>query len=537
MAEDESQATSAHSAVVASRLAPRGRGRTYGVMLGLALGSLLTGVVVPFAIGERPTDPTAADTLVLQDPSGNGAPAPVGGNPSGQPLPGASSPSSGGALPGGSGGTTGSSTSGATGGTGAAGSTGTSGATTGSGGTARPSDPLTASDRGVTPTTVKLGVLIPDLSVLGPTGFTVKADDIRGKYQSAIDTVNESGGLNGRKILPVYRTVSVLDQNEMRQACLAFANDDKVFSVVAVGGFYGPAVACVTVETKTPLVAFDPQDADDYRNARGYYVTANQEGRRAAANLAATLSQQGLLEGRKFGVFYAGPPYDPVTVKGLLPALRALGANIVSIYKHGDNPSSDVPIAVQQFQRDGVDTVIQMTNWINSTQFVQTAQNQGAQFRYYASDTFGNTSDFAIQNMPESYWGTVGISTSRINEQRVGMAEPAIDRQCVQTYLSRPYAKKFDGNNRNDGNYYAATLTCTVIQLTADAARAAGSHLTRSGFAAAAQALPSKDYPAVGGPLSFGPGKTDGGDYHRLVKADKSCKCWLPVGPFFRDRY
>ena len=118
-----------------------------------------------------------------------------------------------------------------------------------------PSGPLTASDRGVTADTIKLGVIMPDLGGLSALGVEFGADDQEGKAQSAIDTINAAGGIFGRKIKPVFRYIDVIDQNKMRQGCLELANDAEVFAAINIGGFYGSAIRCLTAETKTPFIA------------------------------------------------------------------------------------------------------------------------------------------------------------------------------------------------------------------------------------------------------------------------------------------
>jgi hypothetical protein len=543
----ESSQTNPRNDAIARRLAPRGRSTTYSTLVGLALGSLLMGVLVPFAVGDAP-----GETLVQSDGVAlQGDPATPGGQPPAlQADPGAApgdatggaSAAPPGAAPG-----SGFGDPGAAGLPGSASSAGSGsgsapGAPSGGGPAAPgPAKPLTASDRGVTATSVKIGMIIPDLGSLGDFGFGVNAPDVQGKYQAVVDQVNETGGLNGRKIVPVFRKVDVVDQNKMRQACLAFANDDKVFSVVAIGGFYGPAVRCLTIDTRTPFVNFTPSFTSDYRAAGGYLVSLRQDNVRDSANLADRLNGAGLLKGRKIGILNASG-FTEASRQGFKAVAKQLGGTVVSEYTlSGDvqQASGQIPVAVNQFQRDGVDTVVLAVNFIYGTQFVQTAENQGARFRYHASDDQGASTDAWLQNMPASFDGTIGISSLQNGEARVGIPEHTADRQCVANYLKRPYAKKFDPKDRTSSDYGATGLTCGVLQVTAAAARAAGPDLTRARFVAAVQTLGTMDLPTLSGPATFSRGKVNGGDHHHLVQADMSCKCWKPVrrAAATRDRY
>jgi hypothetical protein len=497
------------------------------------------GAVVPFAVGDAPREVLSTDVPAElgQTPTtgtdGTGVPGAPGaqdplvpGGPS--PLPGATAGGGPGAGPVG-GGPAGSGTTGSSGG-------GTPGAPTAPNG-----KPLTASDRGVTATTVKVGVIIPDVGSLGDFGFGfATTPDPEGKVRAVFDRINETGGLNGRKAVPVMRRVDVVDQNAMRRACLAFANDDKVFAVLSIGGFYGPAVRCVAIDTKTPIVKNDSSPTSDYKAGRGYIVTAQQDVVRDSANLADRLNQLGLLKGRKIGVLnWAG--YDEASKNGFIPVAKSLGANIASQYTlSGDlqQGASQIPIAVAQFQRDGVDTVILAVNLVYGTQFVQTAQNQGAQFRYHTSDDQGGSTDGWISQMPQSFDGTIGIHSRQQGEARAGLPPTKANEACVANYLKRSYATKFDPKERN-AEYDAATSMCLAGEIFTDIARAVGPELTRARFAATVAAVGTHAYPSMPGPVTFARGKFSGGDHHHLVRADMSCKCWRLVNkaPATRDRY
>ena len=536
-----SEPPSQQSLAVARRLTPRGRSSTYSMLLGLALGSLLMGAVVPFAVGDAPRDVLSADVPAALDPATGVVGTESGRGAVGGPSPLASVP--GAAAGGPAGGTAGSPVVPGGSAPGAAGGAGTGAPAPGGG--SQPSGakgvPLRATDRGVTATTVKVGVIIPDVGSLGSFGFGfATVPDPEGKAQAVFDRINETGGLNGRKAVPVLRRVDVVDQNAMRRACLAFANDDKVFAVLSLGGFYGPAVRCVAIDTKTPIVKNDSSPTSDYQAGRGYIVTAQQDVVRDSANLADRLNQLGLLKGRKFGVLnWAG--YDEASKRGFIPVARSLGANIVSQYTlSGDlqQGASQIPIAVAQFQRDGVDTVILAVNLVYGTQFVQTAQNQGAQFRYHTSDDQGGSTDGWISQMPQSFDGTIGIHSRQQGEARAGLPPTKPNEACVANYLKRSYATKYDPKERNQ-EYDATTSMCLVGELFTNIARAAGPELTRARFAAAVATLGTSAYPAMPGPLTFGPGKFSGGDHHHVVRADMSCKCWRLVNkaPATRDRY
>ena len=62
---------------------------------------------------------------------------------------------------------------------------------------------LTATDDGVTATTIKIGAVFPDLSVIGRD-----SGDVEAKFQIAVDAVNDAGGINGRDLELVFSLYS-----------------------------------------------------------------------------------------------------------------------------------------------------------------------------------------------------------------------------------------------------------------------------------------------------------------------------------------
>ena len=84
--------------------------------------------------------------------------------------------------------------------------------------------PLTASDRGVTESTIRVGFTIVDLGPARQAGEAINfasPETQQGWWQAAVDEVNNTGGVNGRQIEPVYQSVNVLDSAQAQAACVA----------------------------------------------------------------------------------------------------------------------------------------------------------------------------------------------------------------------------------------------------------------------------------------------------------------------------
>ena len=141
----------------------------------------------------------------------------------------------------------------------ACGSSSKSGSGGGSGTTTAGTKPLsTALGQGVTANEIKIGVALTDFDAIKQysTGLRYNQDK---NYQAFIDDINKKGGINGRKIVPVYRTFNPIpDAQRLAQICTQFTEDDKVFAVIGnVFDQTGDAQACIAKRHKVPLMVFE----------------------------------------------------------------------------------------------------------------------------------------------------------------------------------------------------------------------------------------------------------------------------------------
>lgn len=516
-------------------LAPAGRLVTYTTLLALTLGTLGVGIAVPYIVADpsRPGGSAGASDLPALAASGGDGLNPVGaGNGKGRGGKGGKG------APSGKGGIAGLTANGvpAASGGGAAGEAGGAG-TSPSGSVG----PLTASDRGVTASSIKLGVFVPDIGGLSAFGVSSGFSDARGKFQAFADQINAAGGINGRKVQLVFRTTDVLSQDDMRKQCLGFANDDKVFAAFNVGAVYGSAFACVTKDTKTPLISVGAEE-EQYTSSGNYFISPYESFTRDSANLAYFLDQNGLLKGRKIGVLDIDG-FATSARRGFIATAKALGSPITSEYTLTasiEQASTQAPLAVAQFRRAGVDTVVLAVNGIFAGQFVQAAQQQNASWQYLASEDQGGTNaDGWLGSMPNGFSDILGIATTRIGEWRAGVPQPADEKACTDTYLSKSYATKFSTRDRSSLDYFGTVLACTEMDIFARAASLAGADLTRDRFVQAVQTLGRIGMAGFGSPGVFSAGRTDGASAHRFVVAKSSCSCWQVYqrSPFYQDRY
>ncbi len=517
----------------AARLgALRTRGQTYAFLAGVVCTMLVTALAIPFIAGSRTTAGgpiSGTATFETVPPSGRSGLDALGDAPSTTILPDGTTAAvaadgsilSTSALKG--------STPNSQGGSALAGRPGASPA---------PRSPtestiaLRASDQGVTPSRIKVGAIVTDLggtSSLGfkPTGYD---PDTQKKYfQAQIDDLNTHGGLLGRQIDIVYKTVDILSQDSMRTACAALADDEKVFAVLHVLGVYGDPILCFTQQKGLPYVAFDGASSDYYGRSGGLLVTTQPSTKRTSLDMARRLFAAGALTGKKIGILrYA--EYLDGDMTALIDYTRSLGLDVtdavISISNTGAVPGQ-LAVAVNRFQTAGVGMVFLMTNTLYGQQFVSQADRQQFYPAYGVSDfDYASAGNTFVSGMPDAFFKSAAylVTSTRTGDDTF---EAPVDKACTaigSAAAAKPLTPK-------DGDFYGYLGACGVFRTFVQGVSRAGMNPTRAAFAKAVQTVGT--YPNPGfAESSLATGKLGAGSAVRIDRADITCKCWRVVSSY-----
>ena len=483
------------------------RSRAFSGVIGVAMGALLTGLVLPWVIDEEPTSAVATN-------------APVGTTAAGEPLDMADGP----ADPNQPQAAT-DATDAAPQGSGTAGTSATVPATAAAAGGPTP---------GVTDDAIEVGIVLLDLGGIG--AFMPGADGLSPReqengFQASIDAINEKGGINGRRIDPYYRTMDPVQADQMREVCIEMARDRKVFAVLNMAGFVGTASLCLTEEHGVPYVFFDGEPDEWYARSKGLMFSIPGSKSRVARNWVHELHRTGALQGKKIGVVSVDFETDELAVeRSLLPTLAELGYEVTHrshLARDLQTAASQTPVEVQQMRVKGVEIVLLTAGFTYAIPFVQEADAQMWRPVWTASDFAGNASNLATSGMPPSYENALGFTGYRTGEGRAGMPEPPADVECRRRY------EELTGQqlDRNSGLYSTAMSTCNLVNVFAAGAERGGRALTRQGFSAGMQTIGTTTL-ANAGFGSYRPGKFDAIDQVRTVRWRANCRCWVPADDF-----
>lgn len=494
--------------------APRPAAAWYPALLGVVVGSTLVGLVLPFAVGEgtAPIAATAGATsaaTTATEPAAAAlpeAPATIEGTAAA-----AHAPAGPGALEPG------------------AGSPAVSAGQ-------RTADGAAAGDVGVTPTEIGVGVVLLRASGLEQLGQAVglpPPGEQRAAAQAFLDEINATGGVHGRRLVPTFATVDVLDQASERTACLAFTEDARVFAVI--GTLVSQAGAlCVTAEHGRPLVNPGLVALDEtIAGSEGRMFTMHQRAGRAVANAVAQLTLDGVLGGRKIGIVGA----DAVDPSAQLAdrtqeLLRRAGHRVVATTRLSSDLSvaaSQMPIEVRRMQAAGADVIVLLTPGVLATQFVQQAERQAYAPAYVATDFGPMSPDSSVQNMPRSFEGAHLVTATNGADHNAG-APPNDDARGCRRILEARTALRYDAGTNAAG---LAMGTCAAVAALAAGLRGAGPGLGAEAFIGAierAGRIPLVA-PSWGGG-SFGPQKHDLADLVRTARYASACRCWRPTSTF-----
>ncbi|HXY28723.1 MAG TPA: ABC transporter substrate-binding protein, partial [Acidimicrobiales bacterium] len=151
---------------------------------------------------------------------------------------------------------------------------------------------------GVTPTSITVGVTYPDVAAIRSI-INVDPGDYRGAYTALFDQINARGGIDGRKIVPVFAAVDPLGTAGAATACTQLTEDDKVFAVL--GFFQAADTACYVNEHDVPIIGAS-LSAQQAAQAQAPWFNDIISDTDLVPKEMATFKQEGAFSGRKVGV-------------------------------------------------------------------------------------------------------------------------------------------------------------------------------------------------------------------------------------------
>jgi len=367
--------------------------------------------------------------------------------------------------------------------------------------------------QGVTPTSITVGITYPDVAAIR-TVINVDPGNYEIAYTTLIKQINAHGGINGRKITPVFATVDPLGTAGAATACTQLTEDSKVFAVL--GFFQAVDTACYVNTHDVPIVGASLSSAQAAQASAPWFNNLISDSDLVPKEMA-IFKQEGVFAGKKIGV--VGTSADQAELSVVTPVLRRLKVNVVQTAVNSV-PDTDTVAQVQEygaiaqkFQSSGVDVVVAVGNsgngWPASLQSNQSAYRPRLVATDYTDlDAYVSNKAGYTQSILKN-----AITAGGIPPASIWWNDPAMKRCIAAIHAAEPTAtinNPVTATASTPVTWTAPQTACVQMALFADIVKAAGKTLNNQTFAHGGASLTHVTLPGGGGTFNFSAGHNDG---------------------------
>jgi ABC-type branched-subunit amino acid transport system substrate-binding protein len=386
---------------------------------------------------------------------------------------------------------------------------------------------------GVTATTVKVGIALVDFSCIQQFVDSIRTNQDQ-VYGAFVNDINQHGGINGRKIVPDFRTYCPLTSAAALTLCTQFTEDDHVFAVMGnFNDFSGDAQTCVAKNHNTPLIAFNLTEAQINQSPPGMIIFPGAAAERIDSVLISLLQKSHTLAGKKIAVL-GEVKSQAVVNSSVLPGLRKLGVPmgstaILSI-SGADTSAAQAQLDsfLEKWKSEGVNALYVSGEFVNSKQFIEKVRQQMPNVLLVtdiADDLMFAQQEQTAGRKPNPYEGVIfagGPTTveynkgpnwaycAKIYQQQLG--KPAPDGETV---IPGPNGKTLD-------TYGLTNDSCQMVTLFHDIAQRVGTNLNVANWTRTVNSYGTIRNMGGGPYASLHQGKYDIDDSFRLESYDSS---------------
>jgi Periplasmic binding protein len=350
-----------------------------------------------------------------------------------------------------------------------------------------------ADDSAVTKDQIKVGITYVDLAAIKARGINIDHGDYEKAYTAVINDLNAKGGIDGRKLVPVFAPVNPTGTDPAQAACVKLTEDEKVFAVI--GFFLNDGPLCYLEQHSTPVIGGN-MTSEYLARAKAPWYTI-EAGDSASAQVVDALAQEGVFKKGKIGVI-SHSQEQPLLDNVVLPALKRNNVKVTSAII--DAPASDTVAAqaqadtiVQRFESDGIKTILAAGNSIVAT---GRAVAKTADYRpRLVSTARGTMSAYATDKSND----LSVLKNAVTGDTSFDFNDPALQACHALVLKATGQGPIVETPAQGQPNYRtSADSACRNIALFAALAKAAGKSLTTASFGKAAQKAGSVEVPGSG---------------------------------------
>jgi ABC-type branched-subunit amino acid transport system substrate-binding protein len=345
------------------------------------------------------------------------------------------------------------------------------------------------------------------------TSVSVDPGNYQNAYQALIDKINRLGGINGRKIVPVFASVDPLGTAPAATACTELTEDDKVF--VVMGFFQTPDPACYVQTHDTALIGASLTGVQASQAIAPWFNFELSDNDLIPKEMS-VFKQEGVFEAKKVAV--VGEAADQADVNLVVPALHKLGVNVVATAIN-DVPTTDTAasssqyaLIEQKFESSGANVVVA----VGSASEGWPAALQGNQSTYLPRLVATNETDLSAYATNSGYSQKVmkvPVTAANLPPASVWWNDPAMKRCIDAIKAAEPTATIYDpvtGTDSTPHTWRAPLTACQPVALLEDIVKVAGRTLDNKTFDLGGESLTHVTIPGGGGTYDFRQGHHDG---------------------------
>jgi ABC-type branched-subunit amino acid transport system substrate-binding protein len=387
--------------------------------------------------------------------------------------------------------------------------------------------------QGVTNDTIKLGLVQVDYSCIQDFVDFNRGDQEQ-TYKVFVDDLNAKGGINGRKVVPVYHDFCPVGNAEALSTCTSFTEDDKVFAVVGVFiDQSGDAQLCIAKNHQTVEIIHNVSQSWIDQAPKGLLLTPNITTDRRLTVILDLLARDKTLKGKKVAVLTQPDSKDRVdsVVKPALKKMKVKQGTTAVLNITGTDTTaaqSQLDSFIEKWKAEGVDTFVLVGQVVVAKNYVTKLKDAFPKSTLISDQTptalSGGQDAVAAKEDPNPYEGLISAEGQSEQER----FETPIMQQCVKTYqkatgkkVVAPKDVKPNSNGKRDEIYASVEDACGDILFFKTIAEKAGKTLNNTTWTKAVNSMgPIDDQLVLGKWASLHTGKYDANDTFGLVAFD-----------------
>ena len=347
--------------------------------------------------------------------------------------------------------------------------------------------------QGVTKDSIKIGIPIIDFSAIKDfVDYTFGDPEAVSKV--FVDDINKNGGINGRKIIPVYKKYPPIPGGTPNplSLCTSFTEDDKVFAVVGVFiDFTGQGQECVTKKHNLIHIGHELDQPWIDASPGGLMLTPDATKETVSAALVSLLASTGRLKGKTVAVVgdkNNESRVNDVIVPALKKAKAKLGSTGILNITGTDTTAAQAQIDgfIEKWKSQGVNTVFLAGNNVSAKQFAESVK-AGLPKAQLVTDTDTSLAQAQGEQQsganPNPYEGMIS-GTGLTPSERWANKSPIL-QQCVDTYekatgttVPGPDERKKNADGKEVQTDQALTDACGDLMMFKAIAEKVGKDLT-----------------------------------------------------------